>query len=125
MHFQKGWFGFGVGSTSSLAFKRESDRELEGEGWSSGAQNARSPSSFTLNSASTWAWFDVVVLVWYKSVHPIGSTGIMNFKFGWSWSLKGSFVTDVNSKLTGVIGREGKVGGRGEVWEVSGMLTWI
>lgn len=116
-----------MGLTSTAAFEPESDLELGSKRWSSGAQNASSPSSFTLSSASTWARFDIVALVWYKSVHPIGSTGIMNFKFGYSWSPRGSFVTDASSKLASVIGGEDRieVGEGGETWEISGILTAI
>ena len=113
-----------MGPISSLAFERESDLELGGEGWSSGAQKPSSPSSLTLSSASARTWFGALAPVWYEPVHPIGSTGIMNFKFGYSKSLRGSLVTETNSRVGCVIGgeeREG-VGGGGEV---SGILARI
>jgi hypothetical protein len=51
----------------------------------------------------------------------------MNFKFGYSWSPRGSFVTDTNSKRACFIGGEEEVGAGegGGVKEVSGILTRI
>ena len=62
----------------------------------------------------------------YMSVHPIGSTGVMNFKFGYSCSRRGNFVTETSSKQGCIAGEERiGVGESGAAEGVSGILTRI